>query len=161
LGKARERGLVYGMSSGVSEAKLCSSWWFGAQVSPKNARELCDIVVEEISRIFAGDLPSKDIEAAQAYALGRFQRGAQTVAGTANGYSERYFFDDIVEDYYQIPKRIREINKERIVDITREMFANNVWGIGTLGSCGEDFARELQEKLAPLWSKETHAPRKG
>jgi predicted Zn-dependent peptidase len=155
LGKARERGLVYGMSSGVNEAKLCSSWWFGAQVSPKNAGELCDIVVEEMSKIFAGDLPAKDIEAAQQYALGRFQRGAQTVSGTANGYSERYFFDGVIEDYYQIPKRIRDITKDRIITITREMFASNLWGIGTLGSCGDGFAQELQERLTPLWQKET------
>jgi predicted Zn-dependent peptidase len=155
LGKARERGLVYGMSSGVNEAKLCSSWWFGAQVSPKNARELCGIIVEEVSKIFAGDLPTKDIEAAQAYALGRFQRGAQTVAGTANGYSERYFFDEVVEDYYQIPKRIRDVTRESIIAVTQEMFADNIWGLGTLGSCGEEFAHELQDKLAPLWRKET------
>lgn len=157
LGKARERGLVYGMSSGVNEAKLCSSWWFGAQVSPKNARELCDIVVEEVGNIFAGNLSTKDIEAAQAYALGRFQRGAQTVAGTANGYSERYFFDGVIEDYYQIPKRIRAINKDSILVVTREMFAQKMWGLGCLGSCGEDFARGLQERLAPLWSKELQA----
>lgn len=160
LGKARERGLVYGMSSGVNEAKLCSSWWFGAQVSPKNAPELCDIIVEELGKIFAGDLSGKDIEAAQQYALGRFQRGAQTVAGTANGYSERYFFDDVVEDYYQIPKRIREITKESIITITREMFTDNIWGLGTLGSCGEDFAQELQARLAPLWSKQLLEQRK-
>lgn len=154
LGKARERGLVYGMSSGVSEAKLCSGWWFGAQVSPKNARELCDIITDEVGKVFAGELSATDIDAAKQYALGRFQRGAQTVGGTASGYSERYFFDEHIEDYYQIPKRIRDITKERIVDITREMFANKVWGIGTLGSCGEDFASELQERLAPLWQGE-------
>ena len=119
LGKARERGLIYGMSSGINEAKLCSGWWFGAQVSRKNAPELCNIIVEELSKIFSGDLPNKDIEAAQAYALGRYQRGAQTVGGTANGYGERYFFDGVIEDYYQIPKRIRDINKERIISVSR------------------------------------------
>ena len=152
LGKARERGLVYGMSSGIHEAKLCSSWWFGAQVSPKNARELCDIITQEISSILNGDLSAQDIESAQQYALGRFQRGAQTVAGTANGYSERYFFDEVVEDYYQIPKRIREITKDSIISITREMFKANVWGVGALGSCGEEFVNELQEKLVVLWN---------
>lgn len=155
LGKARERGLIYGMSSGLNEAKLCSGWWFGAQVSRKNALPLCDIIVEELNKLFAGDLPTKDIEAAQAYALGRYQRGAQTVGGTANGYSERYFFDGVIEDYYQIPKRIRDITKGGIIDVAREMFSTNVWGIGCLGNCGEEFALELQAKLAPLWSKKS------
>lgn len=154
LGKARERGLIYGMSSGINESKLCSGWWFGAQVSRKNAPELCNIIVEEMSKLFAGDLPGKDIEAAQQYALGRYQRGAQTVGGTSSGYSERYFFDGVIEDYYQIPKRIRDITKERIITVAQEMFAGNTWGFGALGSCGEDFASELQAKLAPLWHKE-------
>lgn len=154
LGKARERGLIYGMSSGINESKLCSGWWFGAQVSRKNAGELCKIIVEEMNKLFAGDLPSKDIEAAQQYSLGRYQRSAQTVGGTANGYSERYFFDNVIEDYYQIPKRIREITRDSIIAVAREMFAGNTWGIGCLGSFGEEFALELQEKLAPLWQNE-------
>ncbi len=153
LGKARERGLVYGMSSGVNEAKLCSGWWIGAQVSPKNALPLADIIVEELSKIFDGELPAEDIDAAKQYALGRFQRSAQTVGGTASGYSERYFFDGTIDDYYQIPKRIREITKTRIVDITRELFADGVWGLGALGNCGQDFAVELQSRLTPLWNK--------
>jgi predicted Zn-dependent peptidase len=151
LGKARERGLIYGMSSGVNEAKLCSGWWFGAQVSPKNALPLADIIVEELGKIFTGELPAEDIDAAKQYALGRFQRSAQTVGGTASGYSERYFFDGHIEDYYQIPKRIRDITKQRIVDVTAQMFAGNVWGLGTLGSCGEEFSAELQDRLSPLW----------
>ena len=40
-------------------------------------------------------------------ALGRFQRSAQTVGGTANGYTGRYFFDGVIEDYYRIPERIK------------------------------------------------------
>jgi predicted Zn-dependent peptidase len=157
LGKARERGLVYGMSSGVNEAKLCSGWWFGAQVSPKNALPLADIIVDELHHIFVGELPIEDIEAAKQYALGRYQRSAQTVGGTASGYSERYFFDGHIEDYYQIPKRIREINKQRIVDVAMQMFAANVWGLGTLGSSGEAFSNELQERLLPLWGNKLRA----
>ncbi|RKG63344.1 insulinase family protein, partial [Corallococcus terminator] len=65
LGTARERGLVYGMSSGVGQAKLNSNWWFGAQVSPKNAPALFEIMVGEIEKIFNGDLDKADIEAAQ------------------------------------------------------------------------------------------------
>jgi predicted Zn-dependent peptidase len=83
LGTARERGLVYGMSSGVGQAKLNSNWWFGAQVSPKNAAALFEIIVTELEKIFSGELAKADIEAAQQYSLGRFQRGAQTVSGTA------------------------------------------------------------------------------
>jgi predicted Zn-dependent peptidase len=152
LGTARERGLVYGMSSGVGQAKLNSNWWFGAQVSPKNAAALFEIVVSELEKIFAGDLDKADIEAAQQYSLGRFQRGAQTVSGTTNGYSGRYFFDEEIDDYYQVPKRIKAITKESIVDISRGLFKDDLRGFGTLGNCGEEFASGLQEHIERLWS---------
>jgi predicted Zn-dependent peptidase len=151
LGKARERGLVYGMSSGVHEAKLASSWWFGAQVSPKNAPELFDIVRDELTAVFHGGLTNEEIQAAQAYALGRYQRGAQTVGGTASGYSERYFFDEVIEDYYQIPKRIHSITKNGILEVAKLMFADNVWGMGALTKIEEPKILDLQARIADLW----------
>lgn len=152
LGTAREHGLVYGMSSGVGQAKLNSNWWFGAQVSPKNAPALFGIIVDELEKIFKGELDRDDIESAKQYSLGRFQRGAQTVGGTANGYSGRYFFDEIVDDYYQVPKRIKAITKESIIDVAREMFKEDLWGFGGLGNCGDEYVVELQDKIANLWS---------
>ena len=151
LGRARERGLVYGMSSGFGQTRDVSNWWFGAQVSRKNAASLFDIMLEELGKVFAGDIAAEDIEAAKAYSLGRFQRSAQTVGGTAAGYSGRYFFEDIVDDYYQIPKRIKAIDKATIVEVARSLFADKVWGMGILSECDENVAHELHERIAPLW----------
>lgn len=151
LGQARERGLVYGMNSGYAQLKNASNWWFGSQVMPANAPALFGIIVQELFEIFNGHLENEDIEAAKAYALGRFQRSAQTVGGTSNGYSSRYFFDDVIDDYYQVPRRIKAVTKKNIIDIARAMFAENVWGFGILGNCGIDMVRELRTQLAPLW----------
>jgi predicted Zn-dependent peptidase len=152
LGTARERGLVYGMNSGLSHAKSVSNWWFGAQVSDKNARPLLKITVDELRKVLAGDLTEKELEATKQYALGRFQRGAQTVGGTAAGYAGRYFFDGEIDNYYRIPERIRAVTRNRIVEVSRAMFADDVWGFGTLGNCGEVFAETLREDISGLWS---------
>jgi len=151
LGRARESGLVYGMSSGFGQAKRVSNWWFGSQVSRKNVGPLFDIIVEELQKVFAGDMASEDIEAAKAYSLGRFQRSAQTVGGTLAGYSGRYFFDEVVEDYYQVPKRIKEVTKESIVQIARDLFAKDIWALGVLGNYDDTFAEELRQRIMPLW----------
>lgn len=151
LGAARERGLVYGMSSGFGQTKLSSNWWFGAQVSQRNAPALFDIMVDELNNVFRGEIAQEDIEAAKAYALGRFQRGAQTVAGVASGYSSRYFFDEGIDDYYQMPKRINSVTKEDIVAISNELFDNNIWGFGILSNCEKSFVNELYNQIAPLW----------
>jgi predicted Zn-dependent peptidase len=152
LGTARERGLVYGMSSGLSQTRDASNWWFGAQVSDKNARALFKIVVEELSKVMRGEVALSEIENTKQYSLGRFQRSAQTVGGTANGYGGRYFFDGVIEDYYRIPERIKAVEREQIVQISRALFADKIWGFGVLGDCGEDFATELRNQLGPLWT---------
>ncbi|MEK7594796.1 MAG: pitrilysin family protein [Patescibacteria group bacterium] len=153
LGTAREQGLVYGMNSGVSQTHDSSNWWFGAQVSDKNAKPLLHIVEHELVKVLKGDISEEEIEATKQYALGRFQRGAQTVGGTAAGYAGRYFFDGVIDDYYHIPRRIKAVDKQQIVDVAKSMFADNVWGFGVLGNCGPEFATELKTQLKPLWSK--------
>lgn len=151
LGSARERGLVYSMSSGIGQNRDSSNWWFGAQIMPKNAEALFAIIVRELNAVFVGDIADEDIAAAKQYSLGRFQRSAQTVSGTSGGYSGRYFFDDVIEDYYQVPERIEAVTKQGIVDISRQLFADRIWGFGGLGSCGEDFVIGLQDNVKALW----------
>ena len=152
LGAARERGLVYGMNSGLSQTKDASNWWFGAQVSDKNATPLFDIIGREINKVLQGDILDDEIEATKQYALGRFQRSAQTVGGTAGGYTGRYFFDEIIEEYDRIPERIKSVHKDTIVEISRQLFAENIWGLGVLGDCGDTFAASLSQNIMPLWS---------
>ncbi len=153
LGTARERGLVYGMSSGFGQTKDSSNWWFGAQVMPKNAPELYKIIVKELSDVFKGDVAEEDIAGAKQYSLGRFQRSGQTVSGTASGYSGRYFFDDHIDDYYKFPQRIEAVTKDAIVNISRQLFEDKTWGMGCLGSSGEKFTQDLQTKILPLWER--------
>lgn len=153
LGTAREKGLVYGISSGVNQTKLAANWWFGSQVMPQNAEALFEIIRRELQAVFEGRISDEDTQAAKQYALGRFQRSGQTVSGVAIGYANRYFFDDIIDDYYKMPERIKAVSRSRIVAITQSMFHDNIWGIGMLGSAGKDFAAERSDQLAPLWRK--------
>ncbi|MDB5166509.1 MAG: hypothetical protein JWM37_581 [Candidatus Saccharibacteria bacterium] len=153
LGAARERGLVYDMGSGLNLSKHSSNWWFGAQVSPRNAKPLFDIMNHEILEVLHGNLPEEEIDAAKQYALGRFQRSGQTVGATAGGYSHRYFFDDHINDYYQMPERIAKVDRDAIVKITREMFTSNIWGLGVLGKTDAEFAAQLNEQASVLWEK--------
>lgn len=153
LGTARERGLVYGMSSGFGQTKDSSNWWFGTQVMPKNAPALFKIIENELVAVFEGNIIDQDIVSAKQYALGKYQRSGQTVGGTMSGYSNRYFFDEVIEDYYKIPQRIDAVTKERIVEISKALFAENINGMGVLGSCGKEFVKELHQQIAPIWDQ--------
>ncbi len=151
LGAAREKGLVYSMSSGFGGTNDASGWWCGAQVMQENAPALFDIIVREMKAVSKGKIKEEDLTAAKQYSLGRYQRSGQTVGGTASGYSYRYFFDDVVDDYYKVPERIKAVSRNRIVSITQDLFAEKVWGLGILGNTGEAFATELQSQLRSLW----------
>lgn len=151
LGKAREKGLVYHVSSGISQTSSAANWWFGAQVMPQNAPALFDIIVNEIEAVFKGKLNEEDIQAAKQYSIGRYQRGGQTVGGTMAGYSYRYFFDEVIDDYYKVPARIKAITRDRILDVSRAMFSDKVWGIGFLGDTKTSLINELNDKLSRLW----------
>jgi predicted Zn-dependent peptidase len=151
LGTAREKGLIYSMSSGYGQLKHASNWWFGAQVIPANAPALFDIIVDQLSSVFDGRLTAEEIEASKAYALGRFQRSAQTVSGIAGGYAYRYFFDDVIDDYYAVPKRIKAVSKKSIVEVALTMFDDKIGGFGVLGNCGIDLVRDLHHQTSALW----------
>lgn len=151
LGEARERGLVYSMSSNYLQTKLATNWWFGTQVTAENAPALFTIVAKELSAVKAGEISSEDLAAAQQYLLGRYQRGGQTVYGVANNYSSRYFFDDHIDDYFAIPNRIKAVDKDEIVRLTNEFFSRPQWGIGFLGSAPKALRGQLLDILKPVW----------
>lgn len=151
LGKAREAGLVYHVSSGYSQTPLNSNWWFGAQVMPRNAPALFKIVTDELRAIINGDLSDEDVQAAKQYSVGRYQRSAQTVGGTASGYSYRYFFDEVIEDYYKLPTRMKAITKQRIINVATAMFEDKTWGLGCLGNAGQPFVDKLHQQVKVLW----------
>lgn len=145
LGEARERGLVYSLGSGVEVMRNATEWWFSAQVIAKNAPALFEIIVREIDRVKQGEISDEDLEAAKQYWLGRHQRSAQTVSGTMAGYTGRFYFDGVVNDYNAIPERIMAVTKETIVQVANEMFADRIGGLSVLG--GGSRSRELTDRL--------------
>lgn len=152
LGEARARGLVYHMSSNFNNFKLGSGWWFGAQIMESNAPALFEIMVREIKNVLDGKIDDADIESARQYCLGRYQRGIQTVNGLVRGYGGGYFFDERIDDYYAIPARYKEVNKNQMIDVARQMFSENVWGLHILGTAGEKVAQDLNSRLVPLFN---------
>jgi predicted Zn-dependent peptidase len=148
LGEAREQGLVYGMSSNYLQTKCATNWWFGSQVTAENAPALFAIVAKELRAVRNGEITQADISAAQQYTLGRFQRSGQTVGGRASGYTGRYFFEDIVDDYYGIPERIKAVTREQIVSVAGEFLDSKRMGLGFLGTAPKDLREQLQQLLS-------------
>jgi predicted Zn-dependent peptidase len=152
LGTAREQGLVYGMSSNINYDNNYTNWWFGSQVRPQNAKPLFEIIIEELQKVFSGDISQEDIKAAKQYRLGQFQRSAQTVNGIATGYLYRYFFDETIDNFYDTPKKIRAVTRPKIVRAANDLFNDKIWGLGVLGGSDKQIANKLAKQAEVLWS---------
>ncbi len=153
FGQAREKGLVYGVSSNYSRLLGSTNMWLGAQVMPQNMQALSSIIRHEINDMKQGGISEEELRAAKLFALGRYQRSAQTVASTANLYSSRYFYEEETEDYYAIPDKIQAVTKDQMVAAINAVFAEKVRGFGVLGSCGEEFVHKAYTALESLWAE--------
>lgn len=150
FGQARDKGLVYHVSSGHHISSKITEWWLSAQVLPQNAEALCDIVLGEIKKVQNADIDEAELENAKQYALGSFQRSMQTVQNVSNAYS-RYFFDGHIEDIRSMPTRIKAISKRDIATSMRKLFDQDVGAIGVLGGTDPKVAQRLNQHLRPLW----------
>lgn len=153
LGTARERGLVYSMSSGVAFESSSTNWWFGSQVRPDNVHKLFEIMITELKDIFNGGITKEEVDMAKQRRLGSHQRGYQTVSAMNNYYSSRYFFDDTYIDYHSIPDRIKAVTKTQITSGAKELFSEKVWGLGVLGNPAQGEVESLVEQLSSLWEE--------
>lgn len=152
-GQAREKGLVYSVSSNYSKFLDSANFWIGAQVMPKNAEQLFSIIKSELQNIKLGHFSDDELKAAKLYLLGRYQRSAQTVASTANLYSGRYFYDQVVEDFEAVPGNIQAVSRDQVEAVMNTLFSENIGGFGLLGSCGDDFAQKAQKTFSGLWQE--------
>ena len=147
FGVARKRGLVYGMGSAVASNAHSTYWDFEGEVNEENAEELFSLIQKELMRALNGEVSDKDFEAAKLYALGRFQMGAQTVGQIADYYAENYFVNEEVEKYDNMPNLIQDIDKAKMIELSREFAGSGIKGFATVSSVEKAVISSLETKL--------------
>ena len=147
FGKARKRGLVYGMGSSLAVNANNSYWDFDGEVNEENAEDLFLLIQEEMMKALNGEVSDKDFEAAKLYALGRFQMGAQTVGQVADYYAENYFVNESIVRYDAVPNLIRDIDKGQMIELAREFAGSGIKGFATVSSVEKAIISSLETKL--------------
>lgn len=147
FGKARKRGLVYGMGSCLTNSAHNSSWDFDGEVNLESADELFELINRELTCLIKGDISDAEIEAARAYNIGRYQIGAQTASQLSDYYAETYLVSGKVDDYEHANALINSITKEDIVNLSKEFLSSNVSALVAVGSCEKAVITGLSEKL--------------
>jgi predicted Zn-dependent peptidase len=128
-----------------------STWDFAAQVNLDTVEPLFDIIVREIGAILNGNIDDSEVEKAKRYALGKHQMAAQTVGQINSWYGGRYFFDGHIDDFEQRPAAIKRIDKETMVEVSREFARTGQWQLGGVGKNCNNLMQRLNEKVSKLF----------
>ena len=147
FGKARKRGLVYGMGSCLTNSVHNSSWDFDGEVNLESADDLFTLINRELTSLAKGEVSDTEIEAARAYNIGRYQIGAQTISQLSDYYAESYLANGEVDDYNHANDLIKSITKNDIVTLVKEFISSDISALVAVGSCEKAVITALSEKL--------------
>ncbi len=153
FGKARTRGICYGVgSSATTDLNGTSSWDFHGQVRPDNATALYELIRDELRRIIDGDISDEDIDSAKQHLIGDYQMRGQTVGALAGWYAGDYFFDETIDNITNASEHISAVTKEDMVRLAREFVAATSWTLGEIGAVDEAATKRHHSTLASLFS---------
>lgn len=147
FGQARQRGLVYGMGSSLSNGWHNASWDFDGEVNVESSAKLFDLIAQELNKVLNGEIDDEDIAAAKSYATGRYQMGAQTVGQISDYYADSYFTNGTVEHYERMPELIKKIKKNAIVDLAREFIGSEINALVAVSSVDKATVVDLAERI--------------
>lgn len=147
FGQARQRGLVYGMGSSLSNGWHNASWDFDGEVNVESSAKLFDLISQELNRVLNGEIDDEDIATTKTYATGRYQMGAQTVGQISDYYADSYFTNGTVEHYERMPELIKRIKKNSIVDLAREFIGSEINALVAVSSVDKATIVNLAERI--------------
>jgi predicted Zn-dependent peptidase len=151
FGAARQKGLAYNINAYADTGFYDSSWDITGQVNHESASELFDIITREIGNVLDGNISGDEVKAAQSFALGRYQMGAQTVSQISGFYTGRYFADGFIKDYDRVPDMIKNVNLDRMVTTARSFINEDKWVMAAVSSGDRQELVDLNNKVATLF----------
>lgn len=153
-GEARKRGICYGMNAAFDVSPdNASSWELSGQIRPQNALEMITLIAEQLAKIAAGDISSKELQEAKQYGLGAFQMRAQTVRAVSNWYAGEYFNQGTINHIERRPEAIKAVTRSQIQKLVREFLAEGEWGIGAIGNIKAKDVQQLDSIIATIAKK--------
>lgn len=154
FGKARKRGLCYGVrSSSFTDIAGTSTWELYGQVGLDNATSLFKLIISELKKVLAGDISEQELSEAKQFALGDYQMKGQTVGQLNSWYSTDYFDYEKITKLEDMPHLINGTTAEQITALAREFIERGEWTLGGIGSMTEPALTDLYDQLAQLFSK--------
>jgi predicted Zn-dependent peptidase len=153
LGKAREKGWAYDISSGCGNWREYPGFEFFIQVSETNAINVAKLIVGQLKNISAGKLKKSELSAAKKFALGSFQKALQTPANYLSYFSDGYYRDGEIKDYDTFKDRLDEIEVEDIINILNKFLKANTQAVSVLAEAKhQKLAEKVEKEYLKLWA---------
>lgn len=151
FGKARNKGLVYYLGSGLSVLSGTSTYSIFGTVDPAKMTKLSELIKRELLRIRDNGVNPAELRRAKANMLGSFQISYQTPHSMLAWYS-RYFVYDDVYDFGHQPQLIRSIRQSDIMKLLEYFFSNRTyWTCGVLARNPRTAADTLYQEIRQVW----------
>jgi len=151
-GKARERGLVYGIDYGTYFSKNNQFFSISGEVSATNIDELFLIIPKELKRMANGDFTEKELEEAKSTLLGDLQRKYQTAWSIIGAYANPFLYENRIENFDELPKMINNITSTDIISVANKFLKkDSKWVLSFLGNISEKKADELYSKFNSIY----------
>lgn len=154
FGKARERGLVYGIDSSYYRSRDNHIWAVAGQVQSKNALPLFRLMLKEMQKIANGEVTKSELDSIKAYEWGSFQKSIQTISTLADWYQYAYFVGGLIKEYPSVEEQIMSVKASDMKKVVQKLFSSNAWGLGIMhGSKDNVVADDLFKLIEKNYNK--------
>lgn len=151
FGKARERGLVYGISQGLYRTRNNHIWTLSGQVQANNMPALFDLVAAEFGNLKKGKLRQGELDAIKLYQLGQIQRSNQTVSRLTNWYSGYFCMTDTYLPFDGVEARVAALTTDDVIGAAQTMLRHKTFGAGLMSKEGAIDVDAWQTQLQHLF----------
>ncbi len=149
LGKARQKGLVYGLGMGIDRDMNETGWGFRGMVTPEHAKDYFDLATDEISKVINGDVTTEQFQATKQLMRGNRALNYQKTSNFVNYYES--FFTLGYNDFEDFDRIVDELTIEEVTSCFSRLFESSKPGMSFLGAVDETQAAEYGSRLQPIW----------
>ena len=151
-GKARTKGLVYGIDYGTFLNKDNQFFSMSGEVSVDNIDNLFNIIADEFSKIIRNRIKNDELDEIKTTLLGDLQRRYQTASSVLDAYATPFVYFNIVEDFNKIPEKIMAISPDDINEMAKLCFGGGpAWILSFYGATDKINTRELHQKIKKIY----------
>ena len=132
FGKAREKGLVYGIDSSYYRTRDNHVWAVSGQVQSKNALPLFELITKQLTEIHKGKVSTTELNWVKDFQWGSFQKAIQTVSALADWYQYAYLVGGLVKEYPAVEELIYSVKVSDMKSVVDKLTSSTAWGLGIM-----------------------------